>query len=520
MRKIIQGLAPAIILLSASNATAAPPWRVSEVSGSVRLTESGVSRNAIRGALLSSGSVIATAPGARAVIVRGEEFVVISPNSQLRVPAAAEANGVMQMIEDFGVALFKINKKATPHFGVQTPYLAAVVKGTTFTVTVGQDGGTVQVTEGAVEVSTLDGGATDLVTPGVIATVAAADVYQLRIEGNASKLLRSDKAPPAGTVTTRAPAAYRGPATTAVQVAIPIPEAARALSEVTNGLLQGSATFELAASDLRDQSLRTAQVAVRPALPEVAAPQPVPPVVQPEPAPTPTQPEPAPTPTQPEPAPTPAPPEPTPNVPPGPGGNGNATGNPGVGNNGNDGTIGNAGGNTGPQNPNPLPGVPPVPVVVTPEPTPIVVAPPLVTSPEPAPVVVTPEPAPVMVPEPVVVTPEPTPVVLVPEPQTLPPVTQPEPLPELPPVPVDNSGSGSSGSGSGSSGSGSGNPVTQPLVIVEPQTLPPPPAPEPVLEPIVEPAVLPLEPILEPILEPVVGLMTGPLVLPPQQDGL
>ena len=147
---------------------------MSEVSGSVRLTENGQSRNAIRGALLSSGAVIATAPGARAVIVRGEEFVVISPNSQLRVPAAAEAGGVMQMIEDFGVALFRINKKATPHFGVKTPYLAAVVKGTTFTVTVGQEGGTVQVTEGAVQVSTLDGGASDLVTPGIIATVAAA----------------------------------------------------------------------------------------------------------------------------------------------------------------------------------------------------------------------------------------------------------------------------------------------------------------------------------------------------------
>src|SRR3546814_14786860 len=62
--------------------------------------------------------------------------------------------------------VFSIKKKLTPHFGVQTPYLAAVVKGTTFSVTVDGTGASVQVVEGAVEVSTLDGGARDLILPG------------------------------------------------------------------------------------------------------------------------------------------------------------------------------------------------------------------------------------------------------------------------------------------------------------------------------------------------------------------
>jgi hypothetical protein len=48
---------------------------VSEVSGDVRLSESGRTRAASKGALLGSGAVIATAPGARAVLVRGQEFV-------------------------------------------------------------------------------------------------------------------------------------------------------------------------------------------------------------------------------------------------------------------------------------------------------------------------------------------------------------------------------------------------------------------------------------------------------------
>lgn len=258
MRKMILGLAPAILLMSTAAQAAPPAWKVSEVSGKVQLSENGRSRAAVRGALLSSGAMITTAPGARAVIVRGEEFVVISPNTRLRVPQAAEADGIMQIIEDFGTALFKIKKKSTPHFGVKTPYLAAVVKGTTFTVTVGEEGGTVQVTEGAVEVSTLDGGATDLVTPGAIAMVGASDLYRLSVEGDASKVLRSSEAPAAGTVTTgrvpAAAAAYAGPAASRIDITAPVGEAPKPLGETTAGLVGGPAAVELAVAEAADQT--------------------------------------------------------------------------------------------------------------------------------------------------------------------------------------------------------------------------------------------------------------------------
>jgi FecR protein len=53
-----------------------------------------------------------------------------------------------------------------PHFIVDTPMLAAVVKGTTFTVVVDKDRSAVQVIEGAVEVAALDGGMSQLVAGG------------------------------------------------------------------------------------------------------------------------------------------------------------------------------------------------------------------------------------------------------------------------------------------------------------------------------------------------------------------
>ncbi|HWT13252.1 MAG TPA: FecR domain-containing protein, partial [Allosphingosinicella sp.] len=245
-----------LLALSGPASAQVPQWRISEVSGDVRIVENGRSRAAIRGSLLSSGSTIATAARARAVLVRGQEFVVVSPASQLRIPEQPQRGGIIQMLTDWGTALFRIERRATPHFGVQTPYLAAVVKGTTFTVTVGPEGASVQVTEGAVEVSTVDGGAAEMVRPGMIASVGAADLYQLNLDGDSSRSIRSSGAPAEGVVTVPAPArgAYSGPAADASVVTGPVTEAPLAISEATGGLVQGTASADLALADIREQA--------------------------------------------------------------------------------------------------------------------------------------------------------------------------------------------------------------------------------------------------------------------------
>jgi hypothetical protein len=255
---MILGLAPVLAAISGGANAAAPAWKVSETSGEVRLVENGRARPATKGALLTSGSTIATGPGARAVIVRGEEFVVISPRSQLRVPAESSSNGIMQLIEDFGTALFKIQKKSTPHFGVQTPYLAAVVKGTTFSVTVGPEGSSVQVTEGAVQVSTLDGGAAELVRAGTIATVGASDLFRLTVDGEKTKVVQSPNGPPAEVAAKSGPpahsAAYSGPRGQEVRVSQRLDEDSKSLSKLTKGLVDGNSAHEMATAEFREQA--------------------------------------------------------------------------------------------------------------------------------------------------------------------------------------------------------------------------------------------------------------------------
>jgi hypothetical protein len=261
VHKLALGIAPALLLIGTQAIAATPPWKVSEVSGDVRLTDAGKTRAAAKGALLGSGASITTAPGARAVIVRGQEFVVISPGTRIRVPEASSPNKIMQLIEDWGSALFKIEKKSTPHFGVQTPYLAAVVKGTTFTVTVGPEDAKVKVTEGAVEVSTLDGGATDLVRPGSLAMVGRSDLYRLTVEGIGAKELRSTAAPLAGVVTVKTPneasvakGDNRSARAESVRIAKAIGEKPMSLAKLTGGLVEGASASEHAQGQFNEHS--------------------------------------------------------------------------------------------------------------------------------------------------------------------------------------------------------------------------------------------------------------------------
>ncbi|MEL6530078.1 MAG: FecR domain-containing protein [Pseudomonadota bacterium] len=174
-----RSLAMVALLASTSALAATPDWRVSEVSGSVTIARSGKVLNARQDTTLRPGDVIRTGKKGRAVLVRGKEFVVVSPDAKLKVAVPEETGPVTQFFQYLGNALFKIEKKSTPHFGVKTPYLAAVVKGTTFNVSVGSDRSSVQVTEGAVEVATGNDLEAALITPGLIGYVDADDAGEL-----------------------------------------------------------------------------------------------------------------------------------------------------------------------------------------------------------------------------------------------------------------------------------------------------------------------------------------------------
>ena len=150
----------------ASSGSAA--WIVAQKSGDVRVVRNGMQAASLNArAALSPGDVVATGANGRAMLTRGNDYVVVAPSSRLLLPKEEQQKGFTRLIQQVGTMLYKVRHTGVPHFAVETPMLAAVVKGTSFTVIVEDNRAAVQVTEGLVEVSSATGSARRLVEKGM-----------------------------------------------------------------------------------------------------------------------------------------------------------------------------------------------------------------------------------------------------------------------------------------------------------------------------------------------------------------
>ena len=142
-------------------------WIVSQRSGDARVVHRGIQPASLTvNSALAPGDVVITGASGRATLARGSDYIVIAPHSELRLPATSQASGFTRVVQQLGTMLFKVKHTGVPHFAVDTPMLAAVVKGTTFTVIVDRDRSAVQVVEGAVQVTATEGGMQQLVEGG------------------------------------------------------------------------------------------------------------------------------------------------------------------------------------------------------------------------------------------------------------------------------------------------------------------------------------------------------------------
>ncbi len=159
-------------------------WSVSKASGEVWVTTTGASQVSLRQQeTLKPGDTIRTGRNGRVLLVRGEETILISPNSVIGVPLEKK-NGLSTTItQQAGSILLEVEKRNVKHFEVETPYLAAVVKGTQFSVTVSATSTSVEVSRGQVEVSDFRSGQIAQVMPGQVATTFAHGKAGLSLSG-------------------------------------------------------------------------------------------------------------------------------------------------------------------------------------------------------------------------------------------------------------------------------------------------------------------------------------------------
>src|SRR5579863_5578142 len=166
-------LVTALALSATSHAFAADggTWSVSKSSGEVWITNGEVQQASLNPAEnLKPGDTIRTGRNGRVLLVRGEESILIAPNSVVGLPAEQKEELSTTIVQRAGSILLDVEKRNVKHFEVETPYLAAVVKGTQFRVSVNAASTSVDVVRGQVEVSDFKSGQIAQVMPGQTAT--------------------------------------------------------------------------------------------------------------------------------------------------------------------------------------------------------------------------------------------------------------------------------------------------------------------------------------------------------------
>src|SRR6201987_688600 len=166
-------LALMMVLAGSSGALAAADggWSVSKSTGDVWITTTGAAPAPLtQEDSLKPGDTIRTGRNGRVLLVRGEETILIAPNSVIGVPTEKKDGLSTTIMQQAGSILLEVEKKNVKHFEVETPYLAAVVKGTQFSVTVGAGSTKVGVLRGQVEVSDFRTGQVAQVMPGQVAS--------------------------------------------------------------------------------------------------------------------------------------------------------------------------------------------------------------------------------------------------------------------------------------------------------------------------------------------------------------
>ena len=151
----------------------AADWRVVQMSGKVHVQQGPVRLASLSaGLVLKNGAVVVTEKNGRALLVRGEQTMIVAPNSMVTLPA--DSGRFTKIPRQIGQVEYNVDHRQTRHFSVETPYLAAVVKGTRFKVRVYKGGASVSVLRGRVEVTSLKTGEKVDVLAGQKAVVSKA----------------------------------------------------------------------------------------------------------------------------------------------------------------------------------------------------------------------------------------------------------------------------------------------------------------------------------------------------------
>src|SRR5205085_8192979 len=119
IQQVSKLLAAACVLATASTAFAADDgaWTVSKSSGEVWLTSTGAQPASLKQEeFLKPGDTIRTGRTGRVLLQRGEESMMISPNSVVGVPSEKKEGLSTTIVQQAGSILLEVEKRNVKHF--------------------------------------------------------------------------------------------------------------------------------------------------------------------------------------------------------------------------------------------------------------------------------------------------------------------------------------------------------------------------------------------------------------------
>jgi hypothetical protein len=151
MPSLLRALAAAAFMLFATGVMA-DDWVASRLRGPVLQLQSGTWQPLNRGDIVPDSRSIRTLATGHVTLVRGTETIDLGPNTQIKIHDRGGAKPFTTVTQAVGQVTIEAEVQNVQHFAVNTPFLAAVVKGTRFVVTSGKSSATVTVRRGHVAV--------------------------------------------------------------------------------------------------------------------------------------------------------------------------------------------------------------------------------------------------------------------------------------------------------------------------------------------------------------------------------
>jgi hypothetical protein len=195
LRHVVLRLAALIVFTLFAGQACADDWNVVRLRGTVLQLVDGDWQPLKRGDVVPDNRVLRTTLLGMATLTRGNETIELAPNTQIQIYDRGGKKPFTTVVEHFGSVAIEAEVQQVQHFAVQNQYLAAVVKGTRFTMSASRSGSAVEVQRGHVEVDSSTDDTTTLISVGQKAKVAREGPMTVSGKGTLPAVVkRSDKA--------------------------------------------------------------------------------------------------------------------------------------------------------------------------------------------------------------------------------------------------------------------------------------------------------------------------------------